>query len=335
MTWVSEGLQVHAVPQNVYKIRDAKGQSESWFFNLVIVDKEGCSELEARELVVEIWGASGLRETTTWPAAVLEEMRRVSYRPTAETDELSPKHLMKHEECFDMRLSFPNKPRTWNADQLVIKLVCASGNREPITHQMRVPLKVFEQKTQLILPLKKPGIITQGPINNGGHSGHANQFSIDFMGLNASYGPVNDGQEGLSYFAGWGQEIVAPGSGIVVYVRKDVPDCPPESNPMEIYGALSDPIRARAGNCVVINHENGEYSALMHLQKGSVSIAEGARVERGQVIGKMGSSGDAFGVHLHYQLQDGPDFFRANPLPIKFENLDGVELVRGVYVTPQ
>jgi len=97
----------------------------------------------------------------------------------------------------------------------------------------------------------------------------------------------------------------------------------------------SEPLLAIAGNCVIIDHGNAEFSALMHLQHGSVTVEVGSTVRQGQVIARLGNSGHAFGAHLHYQLQDGPALFRANSLPVKFDNLEGVELARGVYFEPR
>ena len=63
------------------------------------------------------------------------------------------------------------------------------------------------------------------------------------------------------------------------------------------------------GNCVIIDHGNSEYSVVAHMQQGSVTVKVGERVAAGQVIGKLGNSGDSFGPHLHYQLQSGPQLF--------------------------
>ena len=84
------------------------------------------------------------------------------------------------------------------------------------------------------------------------------------------------------------------------------------------------------GNCVVIDHGNSEYSVLAHMQLGSVTVKAGERVAAGQVIGKLGSSGDSGGPHLHYQLQSGPQLFRDEPLPFRFQNIDD-PLHRGEY----
>lgn len=82
--------------------------------------------------------------------------------------------------------------------------------------------------------------------------------------------------------------------------------------------------RAAAGNLVVIRHEQDgvvEYSSYAHLRAGSVRVAVGQRVSQGQVLGEVGDTGDSAAVHLHYQLNSGPDPFTSRSLPVRFQNL--------------
>ena len=77
-----------------------------------------------------------------------------------------------------------------------------------------------------------------------------------------------------------------------------------------------------AGNYIVIQHNDLEFSHLFHLKKNSITIKEGELVKQGQPIGKIGFSGAATTYsHLHYQLMDGPHFLRDNPLPCKFADV--------------
>lgn len=78
--------------------------------------------------------------------------------------------------------------------------------------------------------------------------------------------------------------VVATMSGTVVYSRYgDVPNA--------YYGG---------GNFVVIKHSNGYYSHYAHLN--SRSVSEGQNVTQGQEIGKMGSTGNSTGTHLHFAI---------------------------------
>jgi murein DD-endopeptidase MepM/ murein hydrolase activator NlpD len=78
---------------------------------------------------------------------------------------------------------------------------------------------------------------------------------------------------------------------------------------------------------VVIDHQDGEWSALFHFRRGSLRVELGKSVAPGDVLGIVGSAGTPGYPHLHYNLQDGPDFWQADGLPSCFE---GVELATDI-----
>jgi murein DD-endopeptidase MepM/ murein hydrolase activator NlpD len=54
------------------------------------------------------------------------------------------------------------------------------------------------------------------------------------------------------------------------------------------------------GNAVIINHNNGFKTTYGHMK--SVSVKKGQIVEKGDVIGIMGSTGRSTGTHLHFEI---------------------------------
>ena len=64
------------------------------------------------------------------------------------------------------------------------------------------------------------------------------------------------------------------------------------------------------GNYVKIKHDNGMYTLYAHLK--SVYVKKNSKVKRGTVLGVMGNSGNATGVHLHFELRNIDDV-RINP----------------------
>jgi murein DD-endopeptidase MepM/ murein hydrolase activator NlpD len=57
------------------------------------------------------------------------------------------------------------------------------------------------------------------------------------------------------------------------------------------------------GRFVVLDHGLGLYTLYFHLD--AIGVDEGALVERGQVIGRVGSTGRSTGPHLHFGAQVG------------------------------
>lgn len=57
------------------------------------------------------------------------------------------------------------------------------------------------------------------------------------------------------------------------------------------------------GSHVIIDHGNGYTTLYAHMQKGSITVEEGDLVSKGQVLGKLGSTGNSTGPHLHIELR--------------------------------
>ena len=63
---------------------------------------------------------------------------------------------------------------------------------------------------------------------------------------------------------------------------------------------------------VRLRHASGFESYYLHLSRFGSGIRRGARVEQGQVIGRVGATGTATGPHLDYRLRKNGVF--VNPL---------------------
>jgi murein DD-endopeptidase MepM/ murein hydrolase activator NlpD len=74
-----------------------------------------------------------------------------------------------------------------------------------------------------------------------------------------------------------------------------------------------------AGNHVVISCMNVEL-LMAHMENGSVAVEAGERVETGQLVGRVGNSGNTTEPHLHIHAVEGggPGVFQDDAVPILF-----------------
>ena len=76
------------------------------------------------------------------------------------------------------------------------------------------------------------------------------------------------------------------------------------------------------GNHVVIDIGSGAYAFYAHLIKGSVLVKEGDKVRKGQVLAKLGNTGNANASHLHFHLMNGPSVLGSSGIPYVIDAFD-------------
>lgn len=113
-------------------------------------------------------------------------------------------------------------------------------------------------------------------------------------------------------FLSYGSSIFAPADGTVFLVQNSIPDS-------EIIGEIDRYTYDFRGNFVVIKHSSNEYSFLLHFIPGSISVAPGNQVKRGQFIGRCGNSGHSTQPHLHFHIQNTPIFHYGKGLKVNFD----------------
>ena len=111
----------------------------------------------------------------------------------------------------------------------------------------------------------------------------------------------------------YGKDMLAVADGIVIAVVKDLPDQPPGRLPPNL------PLDQADGNHVILDLGNDVYVLYAHLAPGTITVDLKQRVRKGQMLGKVGNSGNTSAPHLHLQAMDLPSSLVANGLPYVFE----------------
>jgi len=138
-------------------------------------------------------------------------------------------------------------------------------------------------------------------------------FAIDWIREVDGRFYSGDGTQNTDW-VGFGEPIHAVADGTVVLTRDGLPDIPPMTkNP-----GLRTP-EDYAGNNVIVAIGHGRYAVFDHLVRGSVRVRRGQRVRAGQVVGKLGNSGNTDGPHLHFGIEARQDSL-AQGLPFEIDD---------------
>lgn len=199
-----------------------------------------------------------------------------------------------------------------------------------IVKQFTVYPKLYQTKTSLSLPVKGKYIIYDGHDYYSHHRRfnllhpytlkmgvftNPSRYSLDFCKVNDS-GTMFTGDPSVNKnWLGFGEDLYATADGVVVAVIDSMKD-----NHITIESDMKVEPKAIYGNYIVIDHLNGEYSMYGHIKNGSGKVRPGQKVKRGQVIAAIGASGSSLMPHLHYELVSSNDYFKAESLPVYFQN---------------
>jgi murein DD-endopeptidase MepM/ murein hydrolase activator NlpD len=126
----------------------------------------------------------------------------------------------------------------------------------------------------------------------------------------------------------WGAPVLVPFDGEVVRavdgIRERSRVHPLRELVLVLKNALTfTPARLTAvlGNHVILRHGD-LFAGIAHLAPGTVVVREGQQVRLGEVIGRVGHTGNSTTPHLHFQLMDAADPLTARGVPCAFESYE-------------
>lgn len=148
----------------------------------------------------------------------------------------------------------------------------------------------------------------------------ANLYAEDFVSVTADGQLFTGNPLRKENWLSYGQPIFAPADGLVVEVVDDVAentfDEDGEAHP-PVDSATTDPLGL--GNHVKIRHADGRISWMLHMKPGSIRVKADDRVRRGELIGKVGFTGDSLFPHLHYNVTNSPTY-PSQGMPVYFRS---------------
>ena len=146
----------------------------------------------------------------------------------------------------------------------------------------------------------------------------AQRFAIDWMQLDEAGRLVKGNPADVHSWTSYDSDVLAVADGRVVETQQDLNDQPT--------GSLPDPktitLANVDGNHIVLDLGNGAFAFYAHLRQNSISVSPGQNVKRGQVLAKLGNTGNTSAPHLHFHLVDGTSTLGSNGIPYVIDTFE-------------
>ena len=130
------------------------------------------------------------------------------------------------------------------------------------------------------------------------------RYAIDWKQVRDGASFSGDARDVHSYYA-YGKDVLAVADARVVTARDGVPENIP-GHGQAFHPAVPMTQETVHGNHITLDLGGGQFANYHHLQPGSLRVKAGDRVRRGQILARVGDSGDSREPHLHFEVTTSP-----------------------------
>jgi hypothetical protein len=188
-------------------------------------------------------------------------------------------------------------------------------------------------------PLRGEWVATQTPahrVPSHGTDYLGQRFAFDFVRLKLSSNlPYERGfwrhllvSLPAQSFLCWDEPVLSVADGVVAIIGEGWPDRLNINLGIALLGSLfrnprltARDFRPLAGNYVVVESEAG-VAFYAHLRRGSIRVHPGQAIQRSEVIGNVGNSGNTTMPHLHFHMMDRPNVAEAKGIACRFRRYE-------------
>ena len=154
-----------------------------------------------------------------------------------------------------------------------------------------------------------------------GKSSFPQRYAIDWAAVTEENKFEINTLKKLKSFYTYQQNLLAVKDGTVVFVKDSIPDNDPFKNRL----AIKITRESVGGNYVVLDIGNDIYAFYGHLVPRSIRVQKGDKVKQGDILGKLGNSGNSNGPHLHFHLETKSKYpLGGEGVPYVFENYNQI-----------
>jgi len=141
------------------------------------------------------------------------------------------------------------------------------------------------------------------------------RFAIDWMHLGPDRRLFHGDTKSNANFYDYGAEVLAVADGQVSDLKDGLPENLGSSERSSRVITLENVV----GNYLILDLGHRRFALYAHLQPGSLKVKIGDKVNVGQVLARLGNSGNSDEPHLHFQLMDANSPMGGEGIPYEFE----------------
>ncbi|MFC5743644.1 M23 family metallopeptidase [Dyella tabacisoli] len=142
------------------------------------------------------------------------------------------------------------------------------------------------------------------------------RFAIDWIKIGGDGKYATGDASNLSNWPGYGVDVLAVADATVAAAQDDIL----ENATVNEHASTKVAPENASGNYVSLDLGHGHFVFYEHLKPGSIKVRPGELVQRGQVIGRLGYTGESTGPHLHLHVADANQTLGAEGIPYAFQH---------------
>ena len=144
---------------------------------------------------------------------------------------------------------------------------------------------------------------------------NAQRFAIDWKRTDDKGAFYEGDRTKNESYVDYGEPIYAVADGTITATLDELEANAPGVLPANDRSSPKITVQTVDGNHIVEDIGGGVWAFYAHLQKDTLLVKPGDKVKKGQVIAKLGDTGNSNASHMHFQLMNGPSVLGSDGVP--------------------
>lgn len=236
-----------------------------------------------------------------------------------------------HSVLIFFNLSLDSRPPAELRHRFTFSVARKSGPFETTFEAAIVP--VVQEPAPLLAPPLRGSWVAFNALSSADHRRSLNavdgreripqRFAIDWMQIGPDGRLFHGDAKSNANYYGYGAEVLAVADARV----SDLKDGFPDNVGSNERSGRTITIDNATGNYVILDLGRGRFALYAHLQPGSLRVKLGDKVSVGQVLARVGNSGNSDAPHLHFHLMNANSPLGSEGIPYEFTSFTQLGVV--------